>query len=493
MTTEAPARRTRRRVPETDGQEREQGYTMIMTALLLIPLLAFAGLAVDVGGWYARGTQLQRAADAAALAGATMMPDFSAAQSEAITTLRKNGFVSGGSISISVTQKDERRIGVTIEDNNVRRYFSSLFISTMSITRSATAEFVLPVPLGSPENYFGNDPVNPPTAGQPGLWGNIHGVGTTNISGDRYGAGCRPNANCSPTSNVEYRGWYLYSVDVPPGAGTVNIQAYDAGLYSRGTNEQIETGDRRYSTAGTTTTWTVRGPDQTLMDWQDSPVPATCPAKVIPEDDNPATYKNAWATLCSVSAQAEPVRYWIHVQTSGPGDGANRYALRATSSGTAKATLSAFRDMSMFNNQLSVNPNFYLAKVDQIHKGKTFLVSLYDPGEINVAGAQMQVLDPSGAVATSCKVSKFTNPTDSTAYQVLTLSPCSIPTTNSTGGALYNGQLLTIDIKIPVTYSCTFCWWKIRYDLGASPAGSPADTTTWSAAIKGDPVHLVNE
>ena len=57
-------------------------------------------------------------------------------------------------------------------------------MSTMSITRSATAEFVLPVPLGSPENYFGNDPVNPPAAGQPGLWGNIHGVGTTNVSGE---------------------------------------------------------------------------------------------------------------------------------------------------------------------------------------------------------------------------------------------------------------------------------------------------------------------
>ncbi|MBV9953087.1 MAG: hypothetical protein JO291_14135, partial [Acidimicrobiia bacterium] len=45
---------------------------MIMTALLLIPLLAFAGLAVDVGSWYARGQQLQRAADAAALAGAAL-------------------------------------------------------------------------------------------------------------------------------------------------------------------------------------------------------------------------------------------------------------------------------------------------------------------------------------------------------------------------------------------------------------------------------------
>ena len=37
--------------------------------LLLVPLMAFTGLAVDVGGWYARGAQLQRAADAAALAG----------------------------------------------------------------------------------------------------------------------------------------------------------------------------------------------------------------------------------------------------------------------------------------------------------------------------------------------------------------------------------------------------------------------------------------
>ena len=66
-------------------------------------------------------------------------------------------------------------------------------------------------------------------------------------------------------------------------------------------------------------------------------------------------------------------------------------------------TLSAYRDMSMFNNQLTVNPSFYLAKVDPIHKGKTFLVSLYDPGEINVIGAQMQVLDPTGAIARAAR------------------------------------------------------------------------------------------
>ena len=106
----------------------------------------------------------------------------------------------------------------------------------------------------------------------------------------------------------------------------------------------------------------------------------------------------------------------------------------------------------------------------------------------------MQVLDPSGAVATSCKLSKFTNPTDSAAYQVITLSPCSIPTTNSTGGALYNGQLLTIDIKIPATYTLhVSAGGRSATTSAPAPTGSPADTTTWSAAIKGDPVHLVNE
>ena len=508
--TETPARRARHRRTAEDDRG-EHGYTMIMTALLLVPMLAFAGLAVDVGGWYARGAQLQRAADAAALAGAALMPDFNAAAAEARTTARKNGFQTGGSVTISVTQKDERRITVTILDNDVQRFFSSLFMSTMSITRSSTAEFVLPVPLGSPENYFGNDPISPPAAGQPGLWGNIHGRATTNISGDRYSAGCRPDPNCSPPNSTEYRGTYTYTIDVPAGSGAVDVQIFDAALFDRGGNEQLETGDRRYSTAGTTTTWSITGVDLTLLD-PSGAAPASCGGGqsgtlVLNEEQDAATYKNKWASLCTMNSPAEG-RYWLKVETSGVGDGANRYALRATSSGAAKPTLSAYRDMSMFNNQLSVNPNFYLAKVDPIHKGKTFLVSLYDPGEINVIGAEMQVLDPAGSVATSCKVTRFENPTDSTASNVTTYSPCSIPTTSSSGGALYNGKLLTIDIKLPPTYACAFCWWKIRYQFTppvpctstgppAVPAGcsnaKPADTTTWSAAIKGDPVHLVNE
>ena len=45
---------------------RERGYAAVLTALILVPLLGFAGFAVDVGAWYSRAASLQRAADSAA-------------------------------------------------------------------------------------------------------------------------------------------------------------------------------------------------------------------------------------------------------------------------------------------------------------------------------------------------------------------------------------------------------------------------------------------
>src|ERR1041385_2556131 len=48
----------------------ESGYIIVTIAVLLIAMLAFTALAVDVGAMFAARTQAQRAADAAALAGA---------------------------------------------------------------------------------------------------------------------------------------------------------------------------------------------------------------------------------------------------------------------------------------------------------------------------------------------------------------------------------------------------------------------------------------
>ena len=77
-------------------RRRDEGYTMVMTALLLVPLMLFAALAVDVGGFYTRAHEVQRAADAASLAGVVWMPDdYDQAVTVARATARRNGFNHG--------------------------------------------------------------------------------------------------------------------------------------------------------------------------------------------------------------------------------------------------------------------------------------------------------------------------------------------------------------------------------------------------------------
>jgi hypothetical protein len=69
-------------------------------------------------------------------------------------------------------------------------------------------------------------------------------------------------------------------------------------------------------------------------------------------------------------------------------------------------------------------------------------------------------------------------------------STCTI--TNVSSGTGFNGRSVNVDIPIPSDYTCndtvgTGCWIKVR---AAFPAGV-SDTTTWSAAILGNPIRLV--
>ena len=82
----------------------EEGYVLVLTALLLLPLLAVTGLAVDLGAWYARAAAIQRAADAAALAGVVYLPDLGAATTRAESVAAANGFADDGRITVDVTQ-----------------------------------------------------------------------------------------------------------------------------------------------------------------------------------------------------------------------------------------------------------------------------------------------------------------------------------------------------------------------------------------------------
>ena len=146
----------------TDG-----GYILVTLGLMIIPLMALAApLAVDVGSWYARTTELQKAADSAALAGVIWAPDYAKSRTIAAKTLTENGFPAtsassqtNGNITITMTIGSQpNSFKVCITNAKAPAFFSKVFTNTTpSLTRCATALYYLPIPMGSPLAYFGGD------------------------------------------------------------------------------------------------------------------------------------------------------------------------------------------------------------------------------------------------------------------------------------------------------------------------------------------------
>jgi hypothetical protein len=499
-----------RLLPTESLRHREHGFVLVTFALLLVPLLLMVGFAVDVGSWYNRASDMQKAADAAALAGVVWLPDVGKATAYANEAAARNGFNSG----VTVTRAAERQLQVTIEDPAVGSFFyGGITGKTIDLTRTGTAEYVLPVPLGSPDYHFGNDP-NDNTYTQPNLWGNIHGENTDAQKGDAYATKCfKAEAPDCALANPGYRpSGYLYTIDVPAGMQGMDVQIYDAGLAPRSA-ENIDTGDTHYSgTNLTTTTWTMYDADATVLDVNDNPTAAsdglcsTGAGTWVLKENGPdqATYKNQWQSLCKRSGNVPEGRYLLRVQTSGASAGANRYAIKVLSTGSVKPRIAGYGDMSMYNNistgssTTDVAASFYLAEVDPVHAGKTFRVSMYDPGEVSktantLGNGTIQVLAPNGSVAQNCMASSASPSAPFTSGSIL--SSCSFKSAEN-GNANFNGYWVTLDVPIPNTYSCTLgttgpasCWWKIKYIIN----GQANDTTTWAAQIIGDPVHLIEQ
>lgn len=510
-----PRRRTTprsRTFVTTERGRGEHGYVLVQFALLLIPLLLMAGLSVDVGYWYNRASDIQKAADAAALAGVVWLPNIDDATDYAEEAARRNGFDKADpDIDVSVTRVPgtSRQLRVTITDDRVGSFFfENLGGDDIELNRRATAEYLLPVPLGSPENSFGND-MDKPLDQRSGLWGNIHGPKTGNTKGDAYAPQCQGGSDgCSSITNGNYReSGYLFTIDVGPGVSGMDVRIWDAGLYPR-PNENTETGDTTYSSdANVVTTWTFYNTDGTPLVVDDNPVATSsvCSSPTtawnvggeaiwrIGENDRTSTFKNKYARICRMVGSVPQGRYLLRVQTSG-GSGANRYAIKAQAASTNQPRVSAYGDFSMYNNiGAGDKANFYLAEVIPEHAGKTLVLDMYDPGEVS-GDALMKVLRPNGSVASACV--PYSDSPDRTFTNGSTLNPCQFY--SSRGSSKFNGHWVQLQIKIPNDYTCTEglptptdgkCWWKIRYDI----EGQANDTTTWAAQVVGDPVHLVEE
>ena len=149
----APAARTRL------GRARQRGQALVMFVAGIVFVIGLMALVVDVTWAWMNMLRVQRAADAAALAGAVKLPDYpSQARTLAYAEATKNGYTSGiNGATVTAAQNPTRDIQLdTSVTAPVRTFFLHLVgINTITVSRRAAAEYVLPVPMGSPLNYFG--------------------------------------------------------------------------------------------------------------------------------------------------------------------------------------------------------------------------------------------------------------------------------------------------------------------------------------------------
>ena len=148
---------------------------LVLVAVGMVALIGFAGISVDVGGWYHQQRSEQATADSAALAGAQNLPDDpAAAAADAIRYAQVNGAsLSSGDIVISSDRAANDTISVTVR-KEAPAVFTKLFgLSTVTVRSTAaarsdgvsSAEYVAPIAVSSKHPMLGCKP--PPCRGRP--------------------------------------------------------------------------------------------------------------------------------------------------------------------------------------------------------------------------------------------------------------------------------------------------------------------------------------
>lgn len=260
----------------------EAGYAAVLTALLASVLfMGMAAMGVDTARWYYEIERVQKAADAAALAGVTYMPnDLATATTTAISAATKNGYPNAGTVSVTVEVGDKpSELRVTISSTIDNTFGAMIGVKSATITRSAVADYTAPAPMGSPCNTFGNEPPSQPVpaaqpagsalpaqpfpncTSSPSFWAAIEGPSTDKVQGDRfmnYTCSGASNAGttyqCGSGKNTEYRPeGYFWAVHVEPQAvGTaITVQLYDPAYIFTGINCNNTTWDSNTGTNST--------------------------------------------------------------------------------------------------------------------------------------------------------------------------------------------------------------------------------------------------
>lgn len=522
----------------------ESGYVMATTALMLIPMLIFAAFAVDVGSWYVEAQKIQRASDAAALAGVVWMPDENRARSAALEITAINGYEDQpgdfDDLTADLPQVRVSRVGPQQLRVDIRAegdlYFGSVVegFEEPQIQRFSSAEYVLPVAFGSPTNKIGYGPlvidgqaVNAWTGlmgyCSPAHWGDVRAGYYIHQSGCIEGWGAldngpvadKPAAISNPDTeagrNPEHDPeGYFFVVDIPEGRTStgVDVAVYDGGLCSttglKPRNDYNEV-HVEYVLWDATATPLDDSDIVEVATWK----PAAgegCDAWVVP---------SGFEIPSGVSG-----RYYLQVKNNedywqGFGEGQNYWALEARDTGAGDGTTCFTFDDALCVGLYALDrlpvrtetdgdvATFYLAEIEPIHEGKILEVEMWDLGE---GMDYVQFINPQGDAV------DFTWRTDDTSFitgigdpytehssesctggvtnciDVGTNGDPKIPDWNSHGR--FNGRWVTASISLDtIPDDLDDYWWEIRYvkKVGANSV----DWTTWATRVVGDPVRLI--
>lgn len=247
----------------------ERGFVLVLVALMLVVLVLLVGFAIDLGSWYLRGSKLQRASDAAALAGASGLPSIENAEQLIAETYERNGLIDGENNIAIETTVTSSIVRTSARDTSVPTYFLKLILPQIGITRESQAQQGALAPiLGSPFNVLGTGDLDiPGLPSRQNFWLAINNACSPKEDGDYFAAAydknkgpllnsfvpgtydfqsaadgkhhCPndPNTPGAPLRNSGYDpSGYSYFINVPKPPepnGTVQIKVYDPAFSIR--------------------------------------------------------------------------------------------------------------------------------------------------------------------------------------------------------------------------------------------------------------------
>lgn len=481
----------------------ENGVSLVLTAASLVVMLGMAGFAVDLGWIYLNMTQTQKAAEAAALAGVVHMPlpsSVAFGDSEAYKSAQDISAEAGYTHGLNATVTPLEVAGAPTQlqvdvYSQVDTFFMRVFgVDSVDFTRSAKAEQLPPLVLGSDEPYLGNDP-------ERGIdvhfWAAVNGDCEMKSNGDPYSPHNHGN-DCTGGANGEFRDpAYYYAVEVPEGSegGTLTVQVYDGDHWRNNRNDYDggntqATGDR-VNPSGSNNwglNFTLYRPDETPSIWTDNDTVAdsgNC-TRNYRERDGVSGAIQTWTSVCTVNP-AESGIYVLTVSTSGNVRAISDFTMRTIFNGSFSSPgnpvqLYGLGALSLDMRDAGATPTFKVAKLEEYYANSNFIVGLYDVGDVYDSDAWLRFGGEASTMDCEVRVNGGSWGSDDSGGS----APCELETSDQR----YDGDWIELKFDVPTGYTCAGdCWVTVQYSMDAG--ADVTERTTWTAGVDGQPIHLL--